>query len=91
MSLSAPEFRTQRGVAKCQLTKMRTWVETKANSSTVFELQTKMDMLENYMRHFDSIQSKIEVCEPDTELKSGERDNFEDTAIVSSSLKYCLY
>lgn len=77
--MGVPEYRTQRGVVKCQLTKMRTWVESKSSSATLFELQTKMEMLENYMKHFDSIQSKIEILEPDTELKSSERDTFEDS------------
>lgn len=71
------DFRIQRGVIKGQQTKMKTYMEIKAENANEFELETKLGLLETYFTNFDKIQSNLESLD-DQEQNSNDREEFED-------------
>lgn len=78
------ELRIKRGVVQTQQTKMKTFIETPGRNLSQFELQTRLNLLENYLCRFEEIQSNLEILDED-EPKSDKRELYEQNYISIKS------
>lgn len=70
-------LRAKRGVVKGHLTRLTTALtKEKIGSLNVFELETKLGVLENHFSNFNSIQSQLEEIDAN---EATERETFEDS------------
>lgn len=71
------ELKVLRGIVKGQVTKLKTYITSKSKEANIFELETKLGLLENYFSNFNNHQSRLECIDED-EPQTDERANFED-------------